>query len=771
MGRLRALLGSMCGIAAASTAIAATGEWAWPLDGARTLTSSFGEPRRTHLHAGIDLGTAGRTGIPCRAVGDGWVARLRMSPFGYGKALYVQLDDGPLVVYAHLERFAAPMAERAWQEQVQRGRYTFDIQLAAGEMRVQRGEIVAWSGSTGIGSPHLHFEVRDGDVATNPQTRGFALADAVPPVLQAVEVLPLDAQAHVEGECAPLVLEAGAAATPFRAAGRLGFAVRALDRAAPGAHTQVPYRYEVRIDGRALFRAVHERFDYADNHHIVLDYDQEQLVSADARFFLLFARAANRLPGREAATAGRGQVIAGIPEAVGLDDPALLGPGRHELEVEIADVAGQTRRVRIPFIASHVPQLRRLQAEVQGESLQVHVVASDADGDSLELRLQISRDHGKTWSAVAPRRVGQHVWLATLAWDGTSPWVGRARVVDPSGLQALGTCAPLRPERPGRLRLDVIPTWRYGRLEIAIASEALLAVPPRLRLHRREGKPREVGPLVQHEERRYAWVADVEDLDDIDGVEVEASAADGRRAILHTELQARIVRRGRARRVEDLHAQVRVDFERQTLLEPIALRLHDADAGALGLGPELRPAGPCVLVEPRTAALDQRARIRVALPETTGAVAAHAAAPAGVGLFMWERGQLSFLSARRNEAGELVGETTALGTLAVLRDTTPPVLRDFRCLVQRGGVRLQCVVTDAGADLGDNALQASIDGNLAIPEWDPENGQVVVHPTRPLAAGPHTLRLRAEDRLGNGSERTWDFTVPAPAARQSRGRP
>ncbi len=750
MGALAAFVG--VGLLAA---LAAPADYDWPLDAPRTLTSSFGEPRRTHIHAGIDLGTGGRTGIACRAVGDGWVARLRMSPFGFGKALYVQLDDGPLVVYAHLDGFAAPMAERAWREQVQRGRYTFDVQLPAQEIRVQRGQIVAWSGDTGVGYPHLHFEVRDGDVATNPQNRGFAVDDAVPPTLQAVEILPLDAQAHVEGGSEPVVLEAPPV-RPLRAAGRLGFAVRAFDRAAPG-HQQVPYRYEVRVDGRPLFRAVHERFDYADNHQIVLDYDQEELWRHDRRYFLLFARASSRLPGREAAAAaGRGQVIAGIPEAAGLDDPSLLAPGAHEVEVEVADVAGQSRQMRFSFLASSVPQLEPLQVQVVGDSVQLGVTASDADGDSLELRLQQSRDPQSGWTTL-PWRAGErrHTWRAAIAWDGKSPLVFRARVTDPSGLQALATGAPARPERQGKFALRVTNQWRYGLLEIGIEPEAILSAPPRLALLANNGKRREVGPLRQTGDKRYAWSAAVEDLEDFDGLAVEATASDGRRAILQEELQARILRRGRARRI-DLHPSLRFEFERQTLLETIALRLRDTDPAALGLGPELRPAGPCVVAEPRTAALDAPVRVHV-VPAATPAAAG---AQGGIGLFVWERGQLTFLAAP-NEAGELVGESSALGIFAVLRDSTPPVLRDFRCLPRRGAPpQLQCFVADAGSDLGDGDLQAHIDGVVAIPEWDPESGRVRLHPTRPLAAGAHRLVMRAEDRVGNQSERSWEFTLP-----------
>ncbi len=733
----------------------------WPLDSPPVLTSSFGEPRRTHLHAGIDLGTEGRTGIACRAVDEGWIARLRMSPFGYGKAVYLQLDSGALVVYAHLERFAEPMAARAWQEQVRRGQYTFDVHLERGEIRVRRGEIVAWSGDTGVGSPHLHFEVRDGDVATNPQTRGFALEDRVPPMIRAVEILPLDAQAHVEGRGEPLILTDGAGRAPLRAAGRLGFAVRAIDRAAIGASVQVPYRYEARIDGRLLFRAVHERFDYADNHHIVLDYDQEQLHSQDTRFFLLFARATSRLPGREAgAAAGGGQVIAGIPEAEGLDDPSLLAPGAHELEVEVADVGGLTQRWRVPFLASHRPRLERMRATRAADSVTVEIAASDADGDSLTLQLQVSRDKGKTWTALRARDAGgRHHWVARDATVGAL--VFRARVRDVSGLEAFATCAPESATNPARLPLRVTTDWRYGRLEIALVADAVLAGPPRLLLHRAGTQARTVALGRQIDARRFDWVLDLNDLDDLDALEVEASACDGRRAILHVELPARIVRRGRARRIDDLHPRLWLEFESRTVLEPIALRMHDADPAALGLGTELRPAGLCVQVEPRTAALDEHVRIRVIADDAPGGSQRAAPPPAHLGLFVFERGQLRFVSAERNAQGELVGETRSLGTFVVLQDETPPVLRDFRAVPRRGAApRLQFVAHDAGADLGDAGIRVHIDDEVAIPEWDPETGRVLVHPTLPLGRGVHLLHAEAEDRLGNRSQRRFEFTVP-----------
>jgi murein DD-endopeptidase MepM/ murein hydrolase activator NlpD len=247
---LRILLWVLCLVSLAASDLQAQGmpatrnaDYHWPLDVAPVLVSSFGEFRATHLHAGLDLSTGGRSGLRCYAVGDGWVARMRMSPFGYGKALYVQLDVGPLVVYAHLSRFAGEIAERAWAEQLRRKGFSFDVYLQRDELRVRRGDVIAWSGASGIGHPHLHFEVREGDVARNPQTAGFAVRDKLAPTILDIAILPLSVSSHVEGGDTPHVIPAARATAqraPVRVAGELGFAVQAYDKAADGSYRQAP---------------------------------------------------------------------------------------------------------------------------------------------------------------------------------------------------------------------------------------------------------------------------------------------------------------------------------------------------------------------------------------------------------------------------------------------------------------------------------------------------------------------------------------------------
>jgi murein DD-endopeptidase MepM/ murein hydrolase activator NlpD len=762
----------------------------WPLDLPPVLTSSFGEYRASHLHAGIDLGTGGRTGVPCYAVEDGWVARMRMSPFGYGKAVYLQLDSGQLVVYAHLSRFAALLAARARAEQRRLGRYTFDLQLGPQELRVRRGEVVAWSGQTGVGVPHLHFEVRDGDVALNPQLHGFAVADALAPSIESVLLLPRDAASQVDGELRerelgrepvpPRSRKQAAPPPPApRVSGRIGFAVRAHDRAGAGEHRQGPYRYELRLDGRTLYSATQERFDYADNHLHVLDYDQRRLVEHGERFFQLFLRPGNRLPGRQADERTLGLLQTPRP---GLADflhdpfgtePVAVPPGRHEVEIVVADAAGNRAVKRFPIVVSHPPSL---QLEARPGAGSVHVTCTaqdpDADGggaaeDSLDVQLEASRDLGLGWMPLAgtttqPTAAGLTV-SADLGWDGGTPLALRARVRDASGLEAVCTwTSGAAAESDLELPVTLQPQWGSSWLCIDLEPAGLLAEPPRL-FAVQPGGDRRLLPVQQQDTRRYGVAVAFDKLvPGLEAVELQARALDGRRAALRRPLVARIVRRGQPARVRDLHPRVEIDIPAGALLEDIALRLEPLRADDLGLGPELVVAGPVVQVEPRGAAFERGFRVvaQPGLEDTTPVAdgAAPGAAAARLGLFYQNRaGDLRFLSAERTPEGALVGETRFLSRFAVLADSTPPHIGALRVL--RGG-RLRCRVYDRGADLDSNGIQAELDGALAIPEWDPETGEVWIEPEARLARGAHALRIVATDQLGNRAERLLPFTIP-----------
>lgn len=742
---------------ASPPAFAGSEGWRWPLDLPPVLTSSFGEFRSQHLHAGIDLGTGGRTGVRCFAAGDGSVVRMRMSPFGYGKALYVQLDGGPLVVYAHLSAFGEPMAARARREQERLRRYSFDVHLPPGEIRVRKGDVVAWSGDTGVGVPHLHFEVRDGDVARNPQTAGFGVRDDVPPVLEEVSIEPWDAASHVEG--ATVRRRLGAA--PLRAGGRLAFSIRAWDAAARGSHRQAPYRAELRVDGQTLYRAVYERFDYAHNHHLVLEYDQERLVSADQRAFCLYKRPGNRLDGHEATAGTEGLLWApGISGRNGFE----VGPGAHVVEVEVADVAGQVTSRRFDLDVGAPPHIAMLRGQREAGSLRFELRARDPDAqrvgapaESLAVRVEWSADRGATWVGTpvepgAPDHRGWHRWTGNVSDAGGGILALRARVADASGLETVRTWTTgAEREVEAELALEVQASWRPRWLEVTLDSGVLLETPPTLYLLQADGARRPVA-VQQVDTMRYRALRDLSSLPErLEALEIQARAADGRRAVVRRPLRAHVVRERAAARVVDLHPALEIEIDSGALFEDVALRARTLEPSDLPLGRELVLAGPAVWVEPRAAALDRAVRVKLRVQ----------GAEPGVGLFEVTRGgSLRFLSAERDADGAFVAKTRFLGPFAVLADTTPPTIRPLR--VRPRGKRPQLVfgVADFGADLAGDGIEVELDGAFEVAEWDPETGTVVVQPNRDLARGTHRLTARGIDQVGNRAEKTFTFQIP-----------
>lgn len=133
-----------------------------PIDRSILLSGNFGELRATHFHSGIDIRTGGMEGLPVVCVKDGRVARVSVSPTGYGQALYVEHEDGTTTVYGHLQRFNDRIAEIVRQIQYEQESFKIDEDLRDRQLVFHRGDTIAYSGNTGSsGGPHLHFEVRN----------------------------------------------------------------------------------------------------------------------------------------------------------------------------------------------------------------------------------------------------------------------------------------------------------------------------------------------------------------------------------------------------------------------------------------------------------------------------------------------------------------------------------------------------------------------------------------------------------------------------------
>ena len=131
----------------ATTALGVAGEtdaeYLWPLPASSELTSGFCQWRSGHYHSGIDIRTFGQTGYKAVAIADGFVERIATNWYGYGKVLYLRLNDGRMAVYAHLLKFTPEIDTYVQQMQISLRRYKTDLYPDSGQFTFKAGDVVA----------------------------------------------------------------------------------------------------------------------------------------------------------------------------------------------------------------------------------------------------------------------------------------------------------------------------------------------------------------------------------------------------------------------------------------------------------------------------------------------------------------------------------------------------------------------------------------------------------------------------------------------------
>ncbi len=238
-------------------------------------TGNFGDLRDGRFHAGIDYSTFGKVGRPVYAVDDGWVWRVRASGQGYGRSIYLQLKDGRFAVYGHLSRYAPKIDAYVWQRQDSSGEYEQDLQPPAGALAFTRGEVIGWRGASGDGPPHLHFEIRRGDMNLHPFLFGYVHPDKRAPSIVSVRVTPVAWNSRVAGAHEPVIvrLEEDRVTDGPEVPGPFTISVNTGDWADGRQTRKATYALRAWIDGSLAYEAVLDSFSWDDMPEAEFVYD------------------------------------------------------------------------------------------------------------------------------------------------------------------------------------------------------------------------------------------------------------------------------------------------------------------------------------------------------------------------------------------------------------------------------------------------------------------------------------------------------------------
>ncbi|MBS1509763.1 MAG: M23 family metallopeptidase [Bacteroidetes bacterium] len=162
------------------------GYFDWPVKATKGLAANFGELRNNHYHMGFDCRTEQRQNLPVLAAADGYIAKVKIEPLGFGKAIYINHPNGYTTLYAHLNSFYPELEQYVTEQQYLLKSWKVFLDIPPGKFPVKKGMFIANSGNAGASQgPHMHFEIRDTktDKVLNPSLFDFPLPDNVPPII------------------------------------------------------------------------------------------------------------------------------------------------------------------------------------------------------------------------------------------------------------------------------------------------------------------------------------------------------------------------------------------------------------------------------------------------------------------------------------------------------------------------------------------------------------------------------------------------------------
>ena len=255
-----------------------------PLDVPLILSGTFGELRSNHFHSGLDIKTQQREGLNVHASAEGYVSRIKISHWGYGKALYITHPNGYTTVYGHLKKFAPKIEEYVKKHQYEKE--SFEIQLfpKANELKVAQKEIVAFSGNSGgSGGPHLHYEIRNSkEFPTNPMLFGIEIPDSKKPQIRAAVVYSFGDTSHVNqsNKIKELTIktqkDGSLIADRIEAYGTIGFGVNTVDKQDGALNNNGIFDLEMKVNGTTSYQHKVETFSFNESRYInsLVDFDR-----------------------------------------------------------------------------------------------------------------------------------------------------------------------------------------------------------------------------------------------------------------------------------------------------------------------------------------------------------------------------------------------------------------------------------------------------------------------------------------------------------------
>ena len=258
-----------------------------------SLSATFAELRSNAFHAGVDIRTQGVEGKEVFAVADGYVSRIGVSPFGYGKVIYITHNDGFTSVYAHLSKFNKKISDFVKNKQYEDKSFAQNIILDKHQFPIKRGDYLGLTGNSGSsGGPHLHYEIRytKSQEPVNPMYFGLKIKDTRKPTIKGLAVYPLE-NSSVNYADSALYCKVNyenniySIENPIiEVSGNVAFGINVFDQADGANNKNGAYSIELYADNELIYKIISDKYSYDETRYINSLIDYSYYVKNNERF-------------------------------------------------------------------------------------------------------------------------------------------------------------------------------------------------------------------------------------------------------------------------------------------------------------------------------------------------------------------------------------------------------------------------------------------------------------------------------------------------------
>ncbi len=294
--------------------------YTFPINPTQTayLTGNMGEIRAGHFHMGLDI--LAQTGTPVVASADGYISKIRISSYGYGRIIHITHPaTKQQTVYAHLQGFEPTIATYMRGKQYAAEKFEIEILPTTTELPVKRGQVIAYVGNTGASQgSHLHYEIRTlDDIVLNPSEFGFKElpSDYTPPVIPKIALVTLENKAFLQGqwgriEISPTRISTGQyqLAQNIVAYGEIGLELLAHDLMDNATNTYGFNRLEMYVNQKKTFGFQLNRIPHAHGKCMNMHVDYETMKRKNQGFQKCYFAEGNLLKPNYDMKAGKGPI-------------------------------------------------------------------------------------------------------------------------------------------------------------------------------------------------------------------------------------------------------------------------------------------------------------------------------------------------------------------------------------------------------------------------------------------------------------------------------